>query len=769
MNIMSRMRSAAQQHISPTTVASHGTAASLEAGQELAELSLEQRTHASLYGDLDSTRREIRLLRQQVPSPGEEGMMSFELAVHSLETVPAYKALSYCWGTEDASRHILINGRQFAIRPNVHDYLQLVSGEAQPRWMYIDAICINQSDLLEKSSQVRLMGDIYRQAKEVVAWLGATISKVEKSINMHENDEAWQLFFDMAMLKLVPAGLQLPGAGRAEPCLDQDALNTWLDASFPAPNMALFVLDPILNCPYWSRLWIVQEMLLARVFTIRYKRLNIPWRVLYGLLRYCAFDGDNSEALQNAGRQFSVGQYPGQFGELTNAWRVTWLLTEKATRTSQARAGRIMLNDAVRHDAGQHCSRLLDKLYGTYGLLAPLGTSKVDYTSTFRLITYAMIQGLTEIRSVAEITGDWKRFAIDAHSFICVLLIALGEDLYSIEYTVPVKSVCKCFGLAFSDTSIFWARHIHVHTSIDTRPANARSLYGSAQRWFQRAVLPTLSVKYNAFSTGLDEALEMFDSDAAATQYELDASVLATRVGLAHFFDFDALLGQSKLLAFHLQSNKEPRRLAEDHLKLVKQFPIPQGAVRLAEAGKDVLVGAIAPIYYASDSLSRELLGIYTDFHNQLDDLISEIKAESQDPYQQQDARHLVAVADGRRLAVALAGARWFPGFQKECPIETDPSEALEEALYNPLWLDERARRQHPEWTETQVHALKSLFLRHEHEFSDEWIADARMDMYFEVGTGELRSKHPTGARFRGIRQIEQWYSKLRGGHEKMD
>jgi hypothetical protein len=42
----------------------------------------------------------------------------------------------------------------------------------QRGYIWADAICINQSDVEEKTEQVRMMGDIYEAAQIVVIWLG---------------------------------------------------------------------------------------------------------------------------------------------------------------------------------------------------------------------------------------------------------------------------------------------------------------------------------------------------------------------------------------------------------------------------------------------------------------------------------------------------------------------------------------------------------------------------------------------------------------------
>jgi hypothetical protein len=91
---------------------------------------------------------------------------------------PKYEALSYAWGEPTMSHTVreLASQATLHITSNLSQALRAIRYENRPRVLWIDAICINQSDLREKGHQVALMGQIYRDAQRVVVWLGLKIA-----------------------------------------------------------------------------------------------------------------------------------------------------------------------------------------------------------------------------------------------------------------------------------------------------------------------------------------------------------------------------------------------------------------------------------------------------------------------------------------------------------------------------------------------------------------------------------------------------------------
>jgi hypothetical protein len=85
---------------------------------------------------------------------------------------PHYEALSYVWGGRQGDQPIQCNGCCVKVTSNCLNALRHLRYQHRIRTLWIDAICIDQGDLEEKNAQVRMMGDVYRFAKQTIVWLG---------------------------------------------------------------------------------------------------------------------------------------------------------------------------------------------------------------------------------------------------------------------------------------------------------------------------------------------------------------------------------------------------------------------------------------------------------------------------------------------------------------------------------------------------------------------------------------------------------------------
>ncbi|OJD37910.1 het-domain-containing protein [Diplodia corticola] len=149
-----------------------------------------------------------------------------------------YLALSYTWGMparggEEKFLRVIDTNETYKIeiKPNLHGALMRLRDPVDTLLLWIDAICINQSDNREKSSQIPRMSDIFNEAKKVCIWLGPT------------EDES-----NLAMDFI-------------QKCLDLDDFSQRFSQDFSEKWHAV---SKLMRRPWFSRRWIVQELARAR-------------------------------------------------------------------------------------------------------------------------------------------------------------------------------------------------------------------------------------------------------------------------------------------------------------------------------------------------------------------------------------------------------------------------------------------------------------------------------------------------------------------------
>ncbi|KAK5697358.1 hypothetical protein LTR97_007496 [Elasticomyces elasticus] len=166
-----------------------------------------------------------------------------------------YTALSYVWGDPSDRSDILIDGQTIQITANLGRALRQVRHEELPMSLWADAICINQSNLLERNEQVGIMVDIFTAASRAFAWLGP---------------ETENTAVGMAVLRHML--MERPGEKEAP----------W--AVLPADIILPGITDIALR-PYFKRMWVVQEASLAAEVELACGSHSIVWKNTIDVVR----------------------------------------------------------------------------------------------------------------------------------------------------------------------------------------------------------------------------------------------------------------------------------------------------------------------------------------------------------------------------------------------------------------------------------------------------------------------------------------------------
>ncbi|GIZ37407.1 hypothetical protein CKM354_000085300 [Cercospora kikuchii] len=204
-----------------------------------------------IYTPLQDARSQIRLLKWRADSD-PAGVHDLQTSVWDLDTAPAYIAISYTWGPT-VNRPIVIDGISTSVRHNAYYALWQIR-QLQPHcFVWIDSICINQQDDEEKSAQVAIIFQIFQEAVRVVACLGEHaddshfLYATAKMLVPHFR-ESWERY-----------GTQLEGLFFGS--YEQNTTLWKLDA--PTFQRLISACTRFFCRPYWSRLWIVQELAAA--------------------------------------------------------------------------------------------------------------------------------------------------------------------------------------------------------------------------------------------------------------------------------------------------------------------------------------------------------------------------------------------------------------------------------------------------------------------------------------------------------------------------
>ncbi|KAF2429725.1 hypothetical protein EJ08DRAFT_564945, partial [Tothia fuscella] len=125
------------------------------------------------YNPLENE-QEIRLLSVRYSKEKSLHIQpQFSLITTTLDSKINYETVSYVWGSERRDRRLnFIDGSYLMINENLFEALPSLSWHCSTAYLWIDQICIDQTNVLERNHQVKAMGDIYRRGKRVFIFLG---------------------------------------------------------------------------------------------------------------------------------------------------------------------------------------------------------------------------------------------------------------------------------------------------------------------------------------------------------------------------------------------------------------------------------------------------------------------------------------------------------------------------------------------------------------------------------------------------------------------
>jgi len=163
-----------------------------------------------------------------------------------------FEALSYCWGDTGARDHVRcgLKGRVVSATPNCVAALRRLRLKARYRLLWVDALCINQKDIVERNQQLRLMSRIYNAADVVLIYLGETTEDSDYTIDLIESHSR------------KPETFHCPTDD--EKC----------------------ALTNFFSRPWFFRVWVLQEVAWSRSATLICGERSVSWKNCLGVSKY---------------------------------------------------------------------------------------------------------------------------------------------------------------------------------------------------------------------------------------------------------------------------------------------------------------------------------------------------------------------------------------------------------------------------------------------------------------------------------------------------
>lgn len=222
-----------------------------------------------------------------------------------------YVALSYNWDRiemQPSQRYLQTPMGIFGLPESLHSALHCLRDPFQHRMIWVAAICVPHDNRMERETLVSLLGEIFRRAQRVVAWVGdATAS----------SDRAVEVLRQIHSLSLEPSK-PLNGPSKLP-------VPTWRESGYPDMEDSIWEdIESFFQRPWFSRAWVIQDVVFASSLTVCCGSTSLEWEELFKAFQICVrarprLVGDRDGSTENC--ECAIAAYT--LGVLREAYRTT--------------------------------------------------------------------------------------------------------------------------------------------------------------------------------------------------------------------------------------------------------------------------------------------------------------------------------------------------------------------------------------------------------------------------------------------------------------
>jgi hypothetical protein len=198
------------------------------------------------------------------------------------ENFASFEALSYCAGDAEDTQSIQLNGVDYNVFASLGAALSRLQ-TSEPRLLWIDQVCINQSDSAERATQVQLMRDIYIAAAAVVIWLG---NQEHNRLGMWLAEELYEFYENL--LVTIPHTPHRDAReeqrkdflGTEKLAVEEAGHYFWTQLLEQEKLVDLAAFSQICQSCWWRRCWVQQECIVSRVCQVFWGESQLRWEAI---------------------------------------------------------------------------------------------------------------------------------------------------------------------------------------------------------------------------------------------------------------------------------------------------------------------------------------------------------------------------------------------------------------------------------------------------------------------------------------------------------
>ncbi|KAI8631995.1 HET-domain-containing protein [Xylariaceae sp. FL1651] len=208
---------------------------------------------------LEQPSSQIRLL---VVHPGI-GTIRCSLVVVQIDAspYPEYEPISYCWSAQEHRRRLVIDGAWFEVGYNLYTALEHLRSRDTVRTLWCDAICINQTDILERNVQIPLIRHIYQHGQRTIVWLG-------------EQDHKTAHIFRLLKDKAQRIGHQA-SSKHHRPKIWANPFGILVDEYKMERDIT--AMNAFFSRSWFHRVWVIQEVSVSSNIVVRCGMYSLEW------------------------------------------------------------------------------------------------------------------------------------------------------------------------------------------------------------------------------------------------------------------------------------------------------------------------------------------------------------------------------------------------------------------------------------------------------------------------------------------------------------